>query len=70
MEVASIEGEGLDENARQAFADLITRATGLIEEALYMRSVTDSAAPSAKVLGYKLRYELGYIDFIEARKDK
>ena len=34
MEVASVEGEGLDENARQAFADLVARITGLIQEAL------------------------------------
>lgn len=33
MELGSGEGEGLDENARQAFADLVARATGLIEEA-------------------------------------
>ena len=33
MELASGDGEGLDENARQAFADLVARATGLIEEA-------------------------------------
>jgi len=35
MDVASVEGEGLDENARQAFPDLLTRITSLIEEALY-----------------------------------
>jgi TetR/AcrR family transcriptional repressor of nem operon len=34
MELGSVEGEGLDENARQAFADLMTRITGLIEQAL------------------------------------
>ena len=34
MELASVEGEGLDENARQAFADLVARITGLIQEAL------------------------------------
>ena len=34
MEVGSAEGEGLDENARQAFADLVARITGLIEGAL------------------------------------
>ena len=33
MELGSGDGEGLDENARQAFADLVARATGLIEEA-------------------------------------
>ena len=32
MELGS-DGEGLDENARQAFADLVARATALIEEA-------------------------------------
>jgi len=34
MEVGSVEGEGLDENARQAFADLVSRITGLIQDAL------------------------------------
>jgi TetR/AcrR family transcriptional regulator, transcriptional repressor for nem operon len=34
MEVASVEGEGLDENTRQAFADLLTRLIVLIEGAL------------------------------------
>jgi TetR/AcrR family transcriptional regulator, transcriptional repressor for nem operon len=34
MELAPGEGEGLDENARQAFAELVTRITGLIQEAL------------------------------------
>jgi len=34
MEVTSVEGEGLDENARQALAHLMTRVVGLIEEAL------------------------------------
>jgi TetR/AcrR family transcriptional repressor of nem operon len=34
MELGSVEGEGLDENARAAFADLVARVTGLIEEAL------------------------------------
>src|SRR5689334_514282 len=34
MEVSQVEGEGLDENARQAFADLLTRLIGLIECAL------------------------------------
>ena len=34
MELGSVEGEGLDENARQAFADLIARITGLVQEAL------------------------------------
>ena len=34
MELGSVEGEGLDENARQAFADLVARITGLIQDAL------------------------------------
>jgi AcrR family transcriptional regulator len=34
MELGSAEGEGLDENARQAFADLIARITSLVQEAL------------------------------------
>lgn len=34
MELGSAEGEGLDENARQAFADLMTRVNGLLREAL------------------------------------
>jgi AcrR family transcriptional regulator len=34
MEVASVQGEGLDENARQAFAGLIARIVGLVREAL------------------------------------
>ena len=34
MEVGSVAGEGLDENARQAFADLVARITGLIQGAL------------------------------------
>jgi TetR/AcrR family transcriptional regulator, transcriptional repressor for nem operon len=34
MEVASVEGEGLDEKARQAFAGLLARITGLVQEAL------------------------------------
>ena len=34
MELTWAEGEGPDENARQAFADLIARITGLIREAL------------------------------------
>jgi TetR/AcrR family transcriptional repressor of nem operon len=33
MELGSGEGDGLDENARRAFADLVARATGLIAEA-------------------------------------
>jgi TetR/AcrR family transcriptional regulator, transcriptional repressor for nem operon len=34
MELTPGEGEGLDEDARQAFADLMTRITGLIQQAL------------------------------------
>lgn len=34
MELGSGEGDGLDEDARQAFADLMTRITGLIEHTL------------------------------------
>jgi TetR/AcrR family transcriptional repressor of nem operon len=34
MELGAAEGEGLDENARRAFADLMTRITGLIQDAL------------------------------------
>ncbi len=34
MELGSTEGEGLDESARQAFADLINRITALVQEAL------------------------------------
>ena len=34
MELGSAEGEGLDEDARQAFADLISRITALLQEAL------------------------------------
>ena len=34
MELGATEGEGLDEGARQAFADLVTRITGLVREAL------------------------------------
>jgi AcrR family transcriptional regulator len=34
MELGSVEGEGLDENARQAFAELMTRITGLVQDAL------------------------------------
>jgi TetR/AcrR family transcriptional regulator, transcriptional repressor for nem operon len=34
MELASVEGEGLDDNARQAFADLVAGITGLVREAL------------------------------------
>src|SRR5215510_10966332 len=33
MELGSAEGEGLDEDARKAFADLVTRVTALIEQA-------------------------------------
>jgi TetR/AcrR family transcriptional regulator, transcriptional repressor for nem operon len=34
MELGSVEGEGLDENARQAFAGLVARVTGLIQQVL------------------------------------
>lgn len=34
MELAAFENEGLAEDARQAFADLVARITGLIEDAL------------------------------------
>jgi TetR/AcrR family transcriptional repressor of nem operon len=34
MELGSAEGEGLDENARKAFADLVARITGLLRETL------------------------------------
>ena len=34
MELGSAEGEGLDENARQAFADLVARVTDLVQQAL------------------------------------
>lgn len=34
MELGSAEGEGLDDNARQAFADLIARITALVQQAL------------------------------------
>ena len=34
MELGSVEGEGLDENARKTFADLVARITGLVQQAL------------------------------------
>jgi TetR/AcrR family transcriptional repressor of nem operon len=34
MELGAAEGEGLDEEARQAFADLVTRITALVRDAL------------------------------------
>jgi len=34
MEVGSVEGDGLDENARRAFADLLGRIIGLIQDTL------------------------------------
>jgi TetR/AcrR family transcriptional regulator, transcriptional repressor for nem operon len=34
MELGAAEGEGLDEEARRAFADLVTRITALVREAL------------------------------------
>ena len=35
MELSSTEGEGLDEDARRAFADLIDRITALVRDALF-----------------------------------
>src|SRR4029450_4627756 len=32
MELGSAEGEGLDDNARRAFADLVARITGLVQD--------------------------------------
>jgi len=34
MELGAVEGEGLDEEARRAFAELVTRITKLVEDAL------------------------------------
>lgn len=34
MELGAAEGEGLDEDARKAFADLVTRITALVQDAL------------------------------------
>jgi AcrR family transcriptional regulator len=34
MELGSVEGEGLDEKARQAFANFVARITGLVQQAL------------------------------------
>jgi TetR/AcrR family transcriptional repressor of nem operon len=34
MELSAVEGEGLDENAREAFANLIARITAMVQEAL------------------------------------
>jgi TetR/AcrR family transcriptional regulator, transcriptional repressor for nem operon len=34
MELGAAQGEGLDENARQAFADLVARITALVRDAL------------------------------------
>lgn len=34
MEVGAAEGDGLDDNARQTFADLVIRITGLVRDAL------------------------------------
>ncbi len=34
MELSSVDGKGLDKDARQAFADLLARIIGLIQEAL------------------------------------
>jgi TetR/AcrR family transcriptional regulator, transcriptional repressor for nem operon len=34
MELGSVEGEGLDDNARKTFADLVAQITALVQEAL------------------------------------
>ena len=34
MEIGAAEGEGLDEDARKAFANLVSRITGLVQDAL------------------------------------
>lgn len=34
MELGSVEGEGLDEHAREVFADLVARITGLVQQTL------------------------------------
>jgi len=34
MELGSVEGEGLDDSARQAFANFVARITGLVQQAL------------------------------------
>ena len=34
MELSAVEGEGLDENARKAFADLVSRITAMVQETL------------------------------------
>jgi hypothetical protein len=34
MELGAVEGEGLNENARKTFADLVARITGLVQQAL------------------------------------
>lgn len=47
MEVGSLEGEAPDEIARQAFADLLTRLTDLIEEALSTGGAFDGDARRA-----------------------
>ena len=44
MELSAVEGEGLDENARQAFAELVSRITGLVREALSEGADAESAA--------------------------
>ncbi|OAF07661.1 TetR family transcriptional regulator [Bradyrhizobium centrolobii] len=52
MELGSAEGEGLDEDARWAFADLVTRITGLVEDALAAGAKRGefSGAPEAAAL--------------------
>jgi hypothetical protein len=37
MELGAAEGEGLDENARQAFAGLMERINGLLRQAVVRR---------------------------------
>ena len=52
MELASDEGEGLDEDARRTFADLVSRITRLVRDALSEGAVRGefSGAPEAAAL--------------------
>ncbi|MGY8665271.1 TetR/AcrR family transcriptional regulator [Bradyrhizobium sp. UFLA05-109] len=52
MELASDEGEGLDEDARRAFADLMSGITGLVQDALSEGAVRGefSGAPEVAAL--------------------
>ncbi|WFU43009.1 TetR/AcrR family transcriptional regulator [Bradyrhizobium sp. CB82] len=52
MELASDEGEGLDEDARRAFAELVFRITGLVQDALSAGAVRGefNGAPEAAAL--------------------